>query len=271
MIVSALTGGLGNQMFQYAFGRCISIKNKTSLKIHFVNALFNTARQYDLDKFNIKCQKATNEDLSNAGVFRSKVLNRVAYLIDERLGIQFNKSIVTQKYPYKFEKKYLKIRDNSYIQGFWNDERYFGGIEGYLRKEFTLKNKLDSRNDHVVKKIKSVNSISVHIRRGDYVSNIRNLYLYTKKEYFINSMRSISNKISKPVFYFFSDDIAWCRKNFSSLNYKMKFIEHNTGENSYLDLHLMSNCKHNIIANSTFSWWASWLNKNPKKIIIKPF
>src|SRR3989338_4606719 len=139
MIIINLTGGLGNQMFQYAFGRYLALKNKTELKYHFTNALFNTQRKFELDVFNIQATKATSEDLQKSGIIQNHVINRIQYLIDERLGIQFNKYIVTQRYPHTFNANYLAIKDNSYIQGYFADERYFKSIENIIRKEFTPK------------------------------------------------------------------------------------------------------------------------------------
>lgn len=270
MIIASLTGGLGNQMFQYAFGRKLSLHNDTTFKLHFVDALFNSRRNFQLDKFNIKAELVTKNDLVNMGIIHNSKINRVLYLLDERLGIRLNRNVITQRFPYKFEKKYLEIPDNSYVQGFWSDAKYFYGIEQTLKEEFTPKTKIDNRNFAIIERMKRENSISVHIRRGDYVTNKRNHYLYTGIEFYLDSIRKIKGTVKKPIFYFFSDDIEWCRKNFVGVNQKTVFLDHNKGDDSYKDLLLMSSCKHNIIANSTFSWWGSWLNRNKNKIIIVP-
>ena len=146
MIIVNLTGGLGNQMFQYAFGKTIAAKHRTSLKVHFTNALLNIQRSYELDVFKISANLATVEDLERFGIAQSRVLNRLLYLFDERYGIQLNKHIKTQRYPFIFDSRYLSIGDNSYIQGYWANERYFKGMEDIIRKEFTPKKKLDKKN-----------------------------------------------------------------------------------------------------------------------------
>jgi len=260
MIIINLTGGLGNQMFQYAFGKTIATKLKTNLKLHFTNALFNTQRSYALDVFNISAPMATKDDLKKLGIIQNRLINRLQYLIHERTGIQLNKHIVTQRYPYIFDSKYFSIEDDSYIQGFWQDYRYFKDIEEIIKKEFTPKKKLDEKNLQILKQIKKTNSVSIHVRRQDYVTNKANLYQFIGLDYYVKAINEIKNKIANPVFFIFSDDIPWCKQNLNSLfNSNVYYIDHNKGKNSYKDLLLMSACKHNIIANSTFGWWGKWM------------
>ena len=270
MIIVNLTGGLGNQMFQYAFGKTIATKNNTSLKTYFTTALFNTQREYELDVFNISASLATKKDLQKLGVIQNRVINRALYLLDERYGIQLNRHIVTQRYPYDYNPEYLSIEDDSYIQGYFSDERYFKVIENIIRKEFIPKKELDERNKKILKKIKASQSVSIHVRRTDYITNKRNIPQFIGLDYYIDSIKKINSKVSNPVFFVFSDDISWCKENLTDLLNNVHFVNHNKGKNAYKDILLMSECKHNIIANSTFSWWGGWLNKNKNKICIKP-
>lgn len=265
MIIINLTGGLGNQMFQYAFGRYLSIKNKTELKYHFTNALFNTQRHFALNVFNIAATEATPADLKAFGIVQNRYINRIFYLLAERFGINFNYHIVTQRYPYTFEESLRETMNNRYIQGFFADERYFKGIETILDHDFTPLQVLDSMNLKIIKEIKKHESVSVHIRRGDFIT----YKSYIGDEYYKTAVKKIQNKIKEPFFYFFSDEIDWCKKNFSFLK-NVRFIDNNQGKKAYLDLVLMSYCKHNIIANSTFSWWGAKLNHNKKSILISP-
>lgn len=272
MIITNLTGGLGNQMFQYAFGRYIANKHDTDLKLHFTNALFNTSRSYMLDVFNITATIALQKDLQNLGVTKSRIVNRFLYILDERCDIQFNSHIVTQKYPYVFNPKYFEMGNNSYIQGFWNNERYFNKIEDLIRREFTSKKKLDNKNLRIFQDIQKTHSVSIHVRRGDYVTNKTNakLFGFLGLDYYIFAIKKIKKHISNPVFFVFSDDILWCKENLPRLAGKIYFVDHNRGKEDYKDLLLMSACNHNIIANSSFSWWVSWLNRRKDKIVIKP-
>ncbi|NMB83852.1 alpha-1,2-fucosyltransferase [Candidatus Roizmanbacteria bacterium] len=271
MIITNLTGGLGNQMFQYALGRHLALKNKTKLKLHFTNALFNTKRDYELSIFDIKATLATREDLNKMGVMENRIVNRLLYLIEDRLSIKLNKKIVTERPPYRFNHSVLSLTDNIYLQGYWQDENYFKDIENIIRKDFTFTNPLDEKNRQIVDLIKKTDSVSIHVRRGDYVSNP-----LTKAKlgvlpfgYYKKSIDKIKKMVKKPVFFVFSDDIPWCRHNLK-IGDNVYFIDHNKGIYSYRDMQLMSLCRHNIIANSTFSWWAGWLNDDKRKIIIKP-
>ncbi len=270
MIIVNLTGGLGNQMFQYAFGKKIALECKTSLKIHYTNALLNTQRSFELDVFNISANLATKEDLHRLGVFSNRIINRVLYLLDERFKFQVNRNILTQRYPYNFDINYLSIKDSSYIQGFWADERYFNGIESVLIEEFTPRKKLDRKNNEILKKIQTNKSVSVHVRRGDYITNKDRVLKFIGINYYKEAIKKIDRLVQNPSYFIFSDDIEWCRENFKDLKNRVYFIDYNKGKDAYKDMWLMSKCKHNIIANSTFSWWGAWLNQNKNKIIIKP-
>lgn len=267
MIISNLTGGLGNQMFQYAFGRYLAIKNNTDLKLHFTNALFNTQYSYGLGVFNIKAEITNSEDLKKLNIVENRQLNRILYLLDERFGIQLNPHTITQKIPYRFDSKYMNIGNNSYVQGFWNDERYFADVKDIIQREFTLKDELDVENQKILNLIKNTNSVSIHVRRGDLITNKMN-EKFIGTEYYINAIRKIEINVKNPKYFVFSDDIQWCKENLSNQIKNAYYVDNNSGRYAYKDLLLMSSCKNNIIANSTFSWWASYLNTNNKKYVI---
>lgn len=258
MIIINLTGGLGNQMFQYAFGLYLAHKHKTTLKYHYTNALLNTKRQFELDVFKITASPATSADLAAFGIPRNRVINRILYLLDDRYKIQLNAHVATQRFPYPFDAKLRDIPDNSYVQGYFADERYFKGAEDYVKEEFRLSKPLDARNQRIVTQMKQTESVSIHVRRTDYLTNPTNLPKFIGTDYYAKSIKDIKKKTKKPYYFIFSDDIAWCKVHFANLA-NTTFISHNTGINSYKDMILMSNCKYNIVANSTFSWWGRWL------------
>lgn len=263
MIIVNLSGGLGNQMFQYAFGRKIAIKINTNLKYHYTNSLFATRRKFSLNIFNIEATQATNEDLKSLGVYTNEIFNRINYYIHERLPFNLNSNIITEKIPFRFDNKYLEIGDNKYLQGYWANTKYFENISDKLRCEFTLKEKVDYINQKSLDLIQNCNSVSIHVRRTDYMKH------FVGEEYYYNAIQEILSKVNMPVFFIFSDDIKWCKSYFSQFS-NVCYIEHNTGKNSFLDLYLMSKCKHNIVGNSTFSFWASWLNTTKNKVTIFP-
>lgn len=159
--------------------------------------------------------------------------------------------------------------------GYFQSEKYFIDYSQRIRQSFTFKNKPDELNSEMLNRIKETESISLHIRRGDYVSNLTansehglcSIDYYKKAvEYIKSKTESRGNRC----FFLFSDDPIWVKENMMFLGDEMVVVDFNTGEKSYEDMRLMSMCKHNIIANSSFSWWAAWLNNNPDKIVIAP-
>lgn len=154
----------------------------------------------------------------------------------------------------------------------------FGNVRIILRtyrstilEDFTFINMPNKRNQSVLNMIDSKNSISIHVRRGDYVSNAATNKYHGLCDlgYYKKSIDYISKRVESPVYYIFSDDISWCKINLK-IKGNVTYISHNNGDNSWEDMRLMSRCKHNIIANSSFSWWAAWLNTNLDKIVIAP-
>lgn len=272
MIIVNLTGGLGNQMFQYALGRHLAIKHKTTLKYHFTNALFNTSRKFALDVFNIQATEASKRDLKKLGVFSNRIFNRIFYLIDERLHFQPNQHIITEHKHFIFDPNILKLPNDIYLQGFWQNELYFRNITDIIKRDFTLKTNLDNKNSRILKVIRNTNSISIHVRRGDYVynkSNWKKSGIVCTLNYYKKAINVMNSNVNNPRYFVFSDDIQWCKKNIKT-NHDTVYIDWNQEENAYKDMYLMSHCKHNIIANSSFSWWGAWLNNNKTKIVISP-
>jgi hypothetical protein len=157
-----------------------------------------------------------------------------------------------------------------YLRGYWQSEQYFIDIEDALRKEFRLKEKVSERSRQIANEILSCNSISMHVRRGDYLSDTVNAGLgVCEKEYYYRCMDKIVGTEPDPRIFVFSDDMEWVVKNLR-LPYSTTYVTHNGAERDYEDLYLMSMCKHHIIANSTFSWWGAWLGRRPGQIVIAP-
>ena len=268
MIIANLTGGLGNQMFEYAAGRALALQNSTNLKLHFTNALVSTKRVYSLDVFNVNAQIATDDEVK---LFRYPT-SRIGYAFKrvlQELKLYHNSHIYSEKAWYTYDSGLLKCHDNVYIEGFWQNPRYFNAVAPQIRKDFTLKSKPNIKNKNLINVMGKQNAVSIHIRRGDYVKKIRsgNYFPPLSVEYYRNAIIQIIKRVKNPTFYVFSDDIGWSIQNLNLKN--AVFIDHN-GNAPVEDLRLMSHCKHHIIANSAFSWWGSWLNPNEKKVIIGP-
>jgi len=260
MIIVKLQGGLGNQMFQYALGRQLAQKNQTKLKLDLSDYQNNQFRQYLLGYFNVKENFASEEDLLK---FKKSNFRKI---IEKIKPLHFKK-IIKQR-SYQFDSTILTLPNNIYLDGYWQSEKYFKEIEPIIRQEFTLKEKFASFEQALFKKISITNSISLHLRRGDYITSqkINNIYSQLPLDYYYQAIKRIN--ITQPNFFVFSDDINWAKENLK-LPSPVFFIDHGNRA-CYQDLILMSQCKYNIIANSSFSWWAAWLNNYPKKIVIAP-
>ena len=268
MIITKLQGGLGNQMFQYAAGRALSIKNNTTLKLDLSWFQDAEARPYLLDQFAIKAETATKKEIELfRGDKKEQFPNRIARIVSNTL----NNRIYREK-GFCFSKKIFSVSDNTYIKGYFQSDKYFNAITDTIKNEFSLINPHSSRHNETVNKISGCNSVSVHIRRGDYVSS-KNASEYHGNlgiQYYQQAATLIAGKTTgTPHFFFFSDDIDWAKK-YVVLDYPTTFIEGGNEANCHEEMHLMSICKHNIIANSTFSWWGAWLNNNTDKIVIAP-
>ena len=269
MIVVKLSGGLGNQLFQYSLGRYLSLKYNTELKfdVQFdANSLNFSARSLGLSKFNITLNIASKEEILKYKFFRTGYLSRI-----ERKLIQFfpsiNKKIFVEK-PFEIFNKELFTRD-CYVLGYWQSEYYFRSIENVIRNDLQINFELGDVNKDIFNEISNSESVSIHIRRGDYITINGNSKIYSlcSLEYYNDAIAFLKSKFGSSVFYIFSDDIAWAKEIF--LGDIFKIIDNNL-ENPHVDLFLMSLCKHNIIANSSFSWWAAWLNCNKNKVIVSP-
>lgn len=263
MIIVNLSGGLGNQMFQYAFGKAIEIKYGFKLKLD-ANYYFSrqcieseVPRKYLLDKFNIKTELASLKEVKKLNPIYKKIIRKIKL----RLFGPSN--------AFAYIENEIKNNDNQYYIGFWQNEKYFIDIRQILINEFTLSSRSTKIFDDFLNQInQNTNSVSVHIRRTD-ILNPKNPYReICDKKYFDKSMEIMKGKIDNPTFFIFSDDIEWCKENIKN-NGNTIFVS-NDETKDYEELILMSKCKHNIIANSSFSWWGAWLNTNPEKIIIGP-
>jgi len=262
-------GGLGNQMFQYAFGRYLSLKNKTELKFDiawFPKSNYN--RKYMLNIFNID-EKFAND--SEINTLKYKI--QLSYIINllkkiRKDNILFKKSYFNEKSfnynPYLAE----TTLNDAYLDGYWQSEKYFIDIKDIIKKDFTIKIKPDKKIIKILNEIKRENSVSIHVRRGDYIIDTHtNAYHgVCPLEYYQKAVRIIKEKIKNPVYYIFSDDPEWV-KNKLKLDIKYKTFE---GNNDFDDFRLMQNCKHHITANSSFSWWSAWLSEFEHKIVICP-
>jgi hypothetical protein len=268
MIVVNLMGGLGNQMFQYAMGRRLALQYQTDL---FLDCTFlNTAsphhikREYELDIFKIKAQIATEQELK-----KFKPASGITRKFQQLFPGLFRYKVITEK-SHAFNSSILTAPDDSWLNGFWQTEKYFIDAEQIICADFEMKSALQGLNKTLAEKIKASQSVSIHVRRGDYTNpQVLAFHGMCSPDYYYRAIETLSSKTNIQELFLFSDDTAWVKQHMK-FNFPVTYIDHNTGKNNFEDMRLMSLCKHNIIANSSFSWWAAWLNTNKNKTVIAP-
>ena len=270
MLISNIIGGLGNQMFQYAAVRALALKKSQDLKVDLTDFSGDQVHHgFELNKlFNCNAEIASQNDVSNIlGWQAAKLAQR--FLKKPQLKLLRWKSFVVEPY-YHYWAGLNEIKNNAYLFGYWQSEKYFTDYADKIREDFTFRLPLSERNSDLANQISSVNSVSLHVRRGDYVTNVKNAFIgVCPLSYYEQAIELINSRIESPVFFVFSDDMTWVKSNLK-LDAKTFMVHHNIGSESYNDMRLMSLCKHNIIANSSFSWWGAWLNTNSTKIVIAP-
>jgi hypothetical protein len=234
-----MIGGLGNQMFQYSLFRNFLDRGENTLYEPLETSKYHNG--FELNRiFNIIENPISSMD-------EVKPLIR----FQENTWPRFNSEILNKK--------------NTYLCGNWQNINYFPSEE-LLRKDFKFKQELDSKNKGILSQILESNSVSIHIRKGDYTTMPGYFFQADWFNYYALAINFIISKVGPAKFFIFSDDINWAKNN---MMIPATYIQ-NEKKDSWKDMMLMSNCKHNIIANSTFSWWAAWLNSNPRKIITTP-
>lgn len=263
MIKIQINGGLGNQLFQYATAFSLAKSNKTKLLVDISSAINYHVHPLRLTELNCSAQ------------FDDKISLYKKILLHPRL-IKFSSMIFTSYYiepSLKYDNTLQYTANNKLLIGYFQSELYFKNCRGELLKEFLPKTEFSSYQSLLAEKIKGESSLSIHIRRGDYItnSNASAIHGVCNKEYFDRAIEYLVEQkkvTTKTNVYIFSDDIEWCKAHLS-FPYSTVYVEGDS-QHPELDMWLMSYCNHNIISNSTFSWWGAWLNTNSNKCVIAP-
>lgn len=272
MIYVEIIGGLGNQMFQYALYLKLS-KILGDEKVSIDCNRFNSVS--DNKGFELKKVFGLEDCFNDSNDFKKLIddkMNMISRIRRKLFG--FKKTYIIEHDNLSFKPEILKIDNGDfYLRGLWQSELYFKDIKNLVLEKFNFNIDLDEKNESILNEIVNSDSVSVHIRRGDYLSKKYYDILgdVCDRNYYINAFNTIISSISNATFYIFSDDIEWVKENILlELNNKITYINWNIGDDSFIDMFLMSKCKHNIIANSTFSWWGAYLNINDNKIVVTP-
>ncbi|MEM7438098.1 MAG: alpha-1,2-fucosyltransferase [Pseudomonadota bacterium] len=261
MIVTRLRGGMGNQLFQYACGRALALRLGTDLALDTRDWSRPRPFALSLGHFSVKTVEPKNlppgRGMGAGALLRSALGPRLKTYREASLGYDEGITLVT---------------DGTLLKGYWQSERYFKDQEAAIREDLTFSTPPGPETARIVEEIASAPAVSLHIRRGDYVSNAKYNAAHgtTSLSYYQTAAQLIAENMSaQPVIYAFSDDPAWVRENLS-LPFDVRFVSHNDGATAHDDLRLMAACNHHIIANSSFSWWGAWLNSAPDKIVVAP-
>ncbi len=263
MIIIRLSGGLGNQMFQYAFAKSLSILHPEQSFSLDISSFQGTYRKYDLQHFCVDIPIADNKNKAQLLDKEKTFLNKFR----EKYSPYYKKIKVEEQY-YHFDKKLLEVKQNALINGYFQSEKYFKVCEKEIRENFQFrKNPLGDNSDMLATIQNTANAVSIHIRRGDFVGN--SLHPLQSEFFFKESISILQAKASNLHLFLFSNDVAWV-KEYLHFDVPYTIVDINNEENGFEDLRLMSCCQHHIIANSSFSWWGAWLNPNPNKIVVAP-
>jgi hypothetical protein len=272
MIIARLNGGLGNQMFQYANGRAKALEQHSQLLLDISGFdSYRLHQGFELSKifvgpFNI----ATSQQIKG---LKGLSLHGKFFKITSKLSKLFLKESFVQEPYFQYWEGIKEVPDNSYLSGYWQSEKYFQNFQDQIAADFKFASPLQGMNEIIAADIRADcrTSISLHIRRGDYVANpkTRAYHGVCSMDYYQKAIAYLAQRIERVHFFIFSDDPEWVKQNLV-IAHPHTFVSHNTGENSYNDMHLMSLCQHHIIANSSFSWWGAWLNPSNNKTVIAP-
>lgn len=262
-------GGLGNQMFQYAFGRGLQENHQqqvaSDLSIYFQD---NEIKKTEILKYDIRLEIADKGTLDKILLFQNNLeIFELGKKIQSGLEAVFNKN-----YYLEYSRAWRNPEDllkYSYYDGYWQSWRYLTGIEEKLKKEFQLKGKIGQKSQYAIAEYSGINSVMVGIRRGDYLQERKHYGIYGQ-EYYLHCMDYITDQIKDPIFVIFSNDIEWVKNNMDFKNNKVIYRTKELQDSDAEELIVMASCQHFIIVNSTYQWWGAWLSKNPEKIVLVP-
>jgi Glycosyl transferase family 11 len=274
IIIANIVGGLGNQMFQYANARALAVEFGMPLKVtQDMFGVYTSHYGPELERvFSLTLDITPSSELKKMiGVLRvSPIVRRL--LASNMFSLLRDKHFIVEPHYHYWDGLRDQARTGGYLQGYWQSERYFSNHLATIRSDFIFRQPATGYAAELASVILSTASVSVHVRRGDYVNNAKALSFHgiCSPEYYFNAIEILLKRVPRARFFAFSDDPKWVSDVLLPRYPDLTLVDQNKGENSYNDMRLMSLCQHHIIANSSFSWWGAWLNANPDKIVIAP-
>lgn len=270
MIVNII-GGLGNQMFQYAAGRALALERGIPLRLDISGfANYGLHQGFELQRvFACPAEIAGAQEIKEILGWQSSLLMR-RLLAKPAMSLFRHPGLVVEPH-FHYWQGIKEVPADSYLIGYWQSERYFRDAAQTIRDDFTFRIPMSSRNAALAEQIRQANAVSLHVRRGDYVKNLKTAATHglCSLDYYRAAIRYIAERADHPTFFVFSDDMPWVREHLN-IEYPCIYVDHNQGAESHNDMRLMSLCDHHIIANSSFSWWGAWLNPKADKMVVAP-
>jgi hypothetical protein len=271
LVIVKLQGGLGNQMFQYALGKVLSHRHKTSLLVDtsfYSQELANVdKRAPELDVFSSVRLRIADSRLVSSFYQYGRWDNRLRKIFG------FPKRALVKEQNFRYDDSVLTSKPPVLLDGLFQTENYFRDCRSLILDSFSFDPfPPGDANAAFLRQISDCDAVAVHVRRGDYVkfAITNSFHGACSIEYYRNAVQLLRDRIPQAHFFFFSDDPDWVKEHLSFPDVKSTVISINKGRDSWKDMRLMSCCRHNIIANSSFSWWGAWLNRNEKKTVIAP-
>jgi hypothetical protein len=270
MVITKLMGGLGNQMFQFAAGKTLATRLNTSFFLDLDFLLDRTPRpnfvyrDYDLTIFKLKATRASADQVKP-----------FLYVPENRVDRYYKKlkNAINPHYYYKephfhFDEKFRTLSGNVYMEGYWQSPLYFEAISEVIRNDFSFSSPIGEQSESVHEQISKSHSVCVNVRRADFLTT--SFHGVCDMKYFKPAIDLMASRVRDAHFFVFSDDPAWCLENFH-FPYPFTFVGHEHAGSKFSSyLQLMAACKHYIIPNSSFAWWAVWLNQSKDKLVIAP-
>lgn len=262
MILVRLKGGLGNQMFQYAAGRALADRHGVELLLDSRFFASYKLHAYGLDRLAISSRHASLDELERWPIWQRKPLRIV-----QRLGIKTRWYCPPQ---FGYDRLWSSLGDDLMIDGYFQSEKYFASIADVLTREFTPKDSLSASNNAIREQAQQTESVMIHVRRGDYVTDPKTLATHgvCSPAYYDASIQYLRERLIDPQFFVFSNDMEWARENLD-LGKNAIYVEGNE-KSPEIDIYLMTQCSHHVVANSSFSWWGAWLSRDPCKLVVAP-
>ncbi len=273
MVTIRIKGGLGNQLFQYA--AAYSLAKRLDQKLELDNSFYphQTLRGFKLSHFNVSYFDIASKQSPIVELYKRKYLNKALRMADIRvLSCGRGKKYLLETHSDIIPEFFNLNKVNVYMDGYYQSEDYFGIYRNDLIKQFTPNYTSEKEYEDELFKILNCESVAVHVRRGDFLSaqyDSSSKHYLLNEQYYHNALKYINEHLRYPIFFWFSDDIDWVKQKFEEKD-NFRFVSLHTSHADIDEMMLMKNCKHIITANSTFSWWASWLNENEEALHICP-